>query len=72
LGKKTSNKNIYSLRFFLPILFAVLIASSCNPTKYVPAGRALLVKNHISINNPGVKEADLVPYIKQKPNKKIL
>ena len=71
MGKKTSNKNIYSLRFFLPVLFAALIASSCNPTKYVPAGRTLLVKNHISINNPGVKEGDLVPYIRQKPNKKI-
>lgn len=71
MGKKTSNKNIYSLRFFLPALFLAVIASSCNPTKYVPAGETLLAKNHIKINTAGVKEADLVPYIKQKPNKKI-
>jgi len=37
----------------------------------VPAGETLLIRNHISVNDQGVKEADLVPYIRQKPNKKI-
>ncbi len=49
----------------------IIIASSCNPTKYVPQGQTLLDKNHISLNKEGVKESELVPYIKQKPNKKI-
>ncbi|MFZ0283089.1 MAG: BamA/TamA family outer membrane protein [Bacteroidales bacterium] len=59
------------MRVFLPVVIIVIIVSSCNPTKYVPAGKTLLTKNHVRINNMGVREADLVPYIRQKPNKKI-
>ena len=71
MGKKTSNKNIYFLRSILPIVFLVIITSSCNPTKYVPEGETLLDKNHITINKAGVQKSDLIPYIKQKPNKQI-
>lgn len=59
------------MRYFLPLLFIVLIISSCNPTKYVPEGETLLNENHVSINKEGVKKSDLLPYIKQKPNKRI-
>ncbi|MDO9340212.1 MAG: BamA/TamA family outer membrane protein [Bacteroidales bacterium] len=59
------------MRYFLPLLFIVLIISSCNPTKYVPEGETLLNDNHIIINKEGVKKSDLLPYIKQKPNKRI-
>ena len=59
------------MRYFLPLLFIVLIISSCNPTKYVPEGETLLNNNHIIINKEGVKKSDLLPYIKQKPNKRI-
>ncbi len=52
-------------------MIIVIFVSSCNPTKYVPTGKTLLTRNHIKINNTSVKEADLVPYIRQKPNKKI-
>ena len=67
----TSNKNIKFLRLFLfPALF-ILVVSSCNPTKYVPKGESLLVENHIIINNDSVKKSEILPFIKQKPNKKI-
>jgi hypothetical protein len=71
LEKDSLNKRIYYLRYFLPLLFIILIISSCNPTKYVPEGETLLNNNHIIINKEGVKKSDLVPYIKQKPNKRI-
>jgi outer membrane protein assembly factor BamA len=71
LKENTLNNNKYSLRFFLPFLFFVLIISSCNPTKYVPEGETLLNDNHVIINKEGVKKSDLVPYMKQSPNKRI-
>jgi outer membrane protein assembly factor BamA len=71
LKKYLLNKNIYSLRYLLPLISIVVIISSCNPTKYVPEGETLLNDNHIIINKEGVKKSDLVPYIKQKPNKRI-
>ena len=55
--------------FFLILLFQLL--TSCNPTKYVPEGKSLLNENHISINKEGIKKSELVPYIKQVPNKRI-
>ncbi|TAL59728.1 MAG: outer membrane protein assembly factor [Bacteroidetes bacterium] len=70
MKKNRSNKNINSLRYFLPFLF-IIIVSSCNPTKYVPKGETLLNENHIIINKEGVKKSDLLPYIKQQPNKRI-
>jgi hypothetical protein len=71
LEKNTFNKKLYSLRYFLPLIIAILLLSSCNPTKYVPEGESLLNDNHININKEGVKKSDLIPYIKQKPNKRI-
>ena len=59
------------MRYLLPLLFIVFILSSCNPTKYVPEGETLLNDNHIIINKEGVKKGDLLPYIKQNPNKRI-
>jgi len=68
----TSNKNIIFLRLFSLLALLVLIISSCNPTKYVPKGESLLVENHIIINTDSVKKSEILPYIKQKPNKRIL
>jgi outer membrane protein assembly factor BamA len=56
---------------YLIFLFVVLVVTSCNPTKYVPADEALLNENHIVINNDKIQKNELLPYIKQKPNKKI-
>jgi hypothetical protein len=62
---------IISLRRFLSGLFIVIIVTSCNPTKYVPKGESLLNENKIIINKEGIKKSDLLPYIKQQPNKRI-
>ena len=56
---------------FLFLIIISLFLFSCNPTKYVPEGDTLLEENSIRINTEGVKVADLEPYIKQKPNKRI-
>jgi hypothetical protein len=69
--KKSLNKKINSLRYILPSLFIIIIISSCNPTKYVPEGETLLNDNHIVVNREGIKKSDLLPYIKQQPNKRI-
>jgi outer membrane protein assembly factor BamA len=65
-------KNIKFLRLFLIAAFVLLVVSSCSPTKYVPRGESLLVENKIVINTDSIKKKDLEPYIKQKPNKRIL
>jgi outer membrane protein assembly factor BamA len=49
----------------------LFLITSCNPTKYVPEGESLLNENHINVNKEGVKKSDLVPYVKQTPNKRI-
>jgi hypothetical protein len=71
LKKIALNKKIYPLRYFLQLLFIIFLISSCNPTKYVPKGETLLNDNHIIINKEGVNKSDLLPYIKQNPNKRI-
>jgi outer membrane protein assembly factor BamA len=71
LKNNSLNKEESSSGFYLPVLFFVVLVSSCNLTKYVPEGETLLNDNHIIINKEGLKKTDLVPYIKQKPNKKI-
>ncbi len=71
MEKNSSNKNITFLRSSLPFLLIFIIISACNPTKYVPQGETLLDETRIMINKEGIKKADLEPYIKQKPNKRI-
>ena len=53
------------------IFLLVLVITSCNPAKYVPEGESLLNENYISVNKESIKKSDLVPYIKQNPNKRI-
>ena len=53
------------------IIIVILFLSSCSPTKYVPKGETLLNKNNIIINKEGIDKSDLLPYIKQSPNKRI-
>ena len=71
MEKTGSNKrNIFP--GILNLLFLLVPAIySCNPTKYVPQGETLLNKNYIHIDREGINKSDLVPYIKQKPNKQI-
>ena len=71
MKKSSPNIKHFHLEFNLLIIFIVFILSSCNPTKYVPEGETLLNDNHIMIDEEGVKKSDLLPYIKQTPNKRI-
>lgn len=56
---------------FIILSAILLVVYSCNPTKYVPEGESLLDNNHITVNKEGIKKSDLLPYIKQQPNKRI-
>ena len=48
-----------------------LIIVSCNVTKKVPAGKRLLVKNEITVNNKETKQEDVLIQLYQKPNSSI-
>ena len=63
--------NLFQQEYCILIVFLLLFITSCNSTKYVPNGESLLNENHINVNKEGVKKSDLVPYIKQNPNKRI-
>ena len=63
--------NLFLQEYCILIVFILLFITSCNSTKYVPNGESLLNENHINVNKEGVKKNDLVPYIKQNPNKRI-
>jgi outer membrane protein assembly factor BamA len=71
LKKSITYVNFYQPGYSIIIIFLFLFITSCNSTKYVPEGESLLNENHIDINKEGVKKSDLVPYIKQTPNKRI-
>lgn len=71
LEKIISNKNIVSLRSSITLIILVSLISACNPTKYVPQNESLLDEVRVTVNKEGIKKADLMPYIKQKPNKRI-
>jgi hypothetical protein len=66
---------IYNYRclpgYYLLLVLFMAAVMSCNPTKYVPEEESLLNENHVSVNGERIQKSDLVPYIKQKPNKKI-
>ncbi|MDR1673824.1 MAG: BamA/TamA family outer membrane protein [Bacteroidales bacterium] len=50
----------------------IVLLNACNSTRYVPKDEYLLNSSHISIDNRDVSKEQLSPYIRQKPNKKIL
>lgn len=71
MGKFFLHTSKLRVWFYLSLTLSAIFLFSCNPTKYVPDGETLLSDNHIKVTNEGVKPADLEPYLKQKPNKKI-
>jgi outer membrane protein assembly factor BamA len=71
LKKSSSNKKNISLRVLILLIPLVSLIYSCNPTKYVPEDQTLLNNNFIEIDREGINKSNLVPYIKQKPNKRI-
>lgn len=66
----TSYKNSSPFKLVFLLISGLLIVS-CNPTRYVPDGETLLDKSEIKVEDIGMKKSDLMPYIKQVPNKKI-
>jgi len=45
--------------------------SSCNPTKYVPREETLLDNARIIISRDGMQKSEIMPYLRQRPNKRI-
>jgi outer membrane protein assembly factor BamA len=71
LKKSTIHIYLYRSGYSIFFILFLFIITSCNPTKYVPKGESLLNENHVKVNKEGVKTSDLIPYIKQTPNKRI-
>lgn len=53
------------------IIFLIIV-SGCRSTKYVPDDKYLLNSVTINTNDKDIKPADVQPFVKQKPNPKIL
>ncbi|HEX2921599.1 MAG TPA: BamA/TamA family outer membrane protein [Bacteroidales bacterium] len=58
-------------RTFIYICSIFFVLTSCNPTKYVPSGQALLDQNVINVNKEDIRKSELTPYVRQQPNKRI-
>jgi outer membrane protein assembly factor BamA len=71
LEKIGLNKNISFEKLIICFISLVSVLSSCNPTKYVPQNETLLDETHVSVSNDDIKKSDLLPYIRQFPNKTI-
>jgi hypothetical protein len=71
LKKSTAYISLHRSGYSVFIILFLVIITSCNPTKYVPKDVSLLNENHIKVNKEGVKTSDLIPYLKQTPNKRI-
>ncbi|MEE4177809.1 MAG: BamA/TamA family outer membrane protein [Bacteroides sp.] len=60
------------IKFFLPIGLAFLLFSGCNPARNIPSDQYLLNRNRIKVSDAEVKTEELKPYLRQKPNRRIL
>ncbi len=61
--------------FIIPslIIFIMILAVSCSTVKVIPDGEYRLIKNKIVVlNSKKIKDVELLPYIKQKPNSEFL
>ncbi len=71
--RKSNHFYLLHLRKIAAIFLLVLIIfSGCRSTKYVTEGEYLLDHIDITSDNNDVKNADIKPYIKQKPNSKFV
>jgi len=63
------------LFFIVPpvVIFILFLAVSCSTVKVIPDGEYRLRKNKITVtNSTKIKEAELLPYVRQKPNSEFL
>lgn len=63
--------SIWPMRFIL-LSSLILLVAGCSVTKHVPDNMHLLNRVEVKSNSKKVKAEDILPYIKQKPNKEIL
>lgn len=64
---------MHRIKLHIPLLVAVsALLAACNPTKRVPQGEYLLVKNIVKSDAKDLTEEELRAIIKQKPNNKVL
>jgi len=61
----------YFAKIIVFFLFIVVIIS-CNVTKRVPEGKHLLIKNTIIVDNKKTSSPEIISYLKQTPNTKVL
>ncbi len=64
--------SLFSFHFPVYLLPLVFYLTSCNPTKYVPKEEYLLRSVNVEIDGKNIGKEQLKPYIRQKPNKKII
>ena len=65
---------IQHISLSLAMVLALLLSTSCSSTKHVPDGRLLLddVKINILDEKKELRQADLINYLRQQPNHKVL
>lgn len=65
---------IQHISLSLAMALALLLSTSCSSTKHVPDGRLLLddVKINILDEKKELRQADLINYLRQQPNHKVL
>lgn len=64
---------MHKIKVHIPLLVAlVALASACNPTKRVPQGEYLLVRNIVKSDAKDLSNEELRSILKQKPNNKVL
>ncbi len=69
-----NNRSNIAFSFITPILGYIIITlvAGCSATKFVPADKELLKQNKVILNEIHMDKELLLPYMKQKANKKIL
>jgi len=61
----------YFAKIIVFILFLIIIIS-CNATKRVPDGNYLLEKNNVIVNDKKTSKQEVLSFLRQKPNQKVL
>ena len=65
-------RKIYISPYFFSLTTVIFLINACNPVKYVPEDKYLLKKNTFIYNKKVLTSEEILPFIKQKPNRKIL
>lgn len=61
-----------SLHNFLFTLLLILLLTGCSAVRFVPKGRSMLTRVHLTSNNPQVAAADYRNYVRQEANSRWL